>query len=150
MKLHWRPTDRRDRDGGYALIDAVSGMLVLAMIAAVALPAPSRAPGVADLTSISREVAAILRFDRARAMQDGRTQVTVVDPVSRMVSSGSGARHVALPQGVELQLAANAAGIGFDRDGRSVGGQIQLSSAAAAYIVDVAPITGAVSIRRME
>lgn len=150
MKLHWQPIDRRDRDGGYALIDVVSGMLVLAMIAAVALPAPSRAPGGADLTSLSREVAAILRFDRARAMQDGRTQVTVVDAVSRMVSSGSGARHVALPQGLELQLAGNAAGIGFDRDGRSVGGQIRLSSSAAAYIVDVAPLTGAVSIRRME
>ncbi|MBL0936429.1 MAG: hypothetical protein IBJ07_16920 [Rhizobiaceae bacterium] len=150
MKLRWRPTDRRDRDAGYALIDAVSGTLVLAMIAAVALPAPSRAPGPADLTALSREVAAILHMDRARAMQDGGAKVTMVDAASRLVASGSGARRLALPQGVELQLAASAAGIGFDRDGRSAGGQIRLSSEIAAFVVDVAPITGAVSIRRVE
>lgn len=150
MKLRWRPTDRRDRDGGYALIDAVSGTLVLAMIAAVALPAPPRAPGPTDLASLSREIAAILRMDRVRAMQEGAPKVTTVDAASRLVASGSGAHRMALPHGVELQVTASATGIGFDSDGRSAGGQIRLSSEVAAFIVDVAPITGAVSIRRTE
>jgi len=150
VKLRWRPTDRAGHDAGYALIDAVAGTLVLAMIAAVALPTPSRTPGPTALSSLSRDVAAILRTDRIRAMQSGSVQITIVDAASRTVSSASGGRTIAFPQGVELQFGNHARGIGFDRDGRSPGGQIGLVSQSAAFAIDVAPITGAVSIRRTE
>ena len=135
-------------------------LLVMALIAATGLLAAGILTGGLDrseLRSTAREIAAQLRFARTRAIATGTPQRFTVDPAAR-AWRGVGGEAGSWPASIDLRFtgareAQPAQGVGavvFFGDGASTGGRLQLRMRDAAWNIDVAWLTGEVSLRRAE
>jgi len=148
------------RGRGFTLIEL---LLVIALMAgAFAVFAGMLAgalPGQ-QLRSATGALAAELRATRARALATGTDQVFQLDPQAKRWQSGPdgdeprrrGAIDDVLQVGAtvarEEQPGPGIAAIRFFADGSSTGGRVVLSRESAAWRVDVAWLTGAVTVER--
>lgn len=135
-------------------------LLVVSIIAAAALLAAGALSGGfagMQLRSSAKEIAANLRYARAQALAKGQPQKFVIDPREHRWKVGED-RHGDIPRklaivftGVRgLQARAGEGAILFFADGASTGGRVQLQSGKAAWNVDVAWLTGEVTVKRAE
>lgn len=138
------PAHRRRDRGGFALLEVMLALMLMALLATLALPGLVRTTGPAALRVAAFETEGLLREDRTAARRSGQPSAAgVVD--GRMIRSLTTARVVALPPGAEAAMRDTPA-IRFFADGRSSGGAIVIASAAARYVVSVSPDTGAIHV----
>ena len=135
-------------------------LLVVAIIAAASLLAAAALSGGfagIQLRSNAKEIAANLRYVRAQALAKGQPQKFVIDPRAHTWTAGED-RHGEIPRKLGivftgtrgLQARAGEGAILFFPDGASTGGRVQLQSGKAAWNVDVAWLTGEVTLKRAE
>jgi general secretion pathway protein H len=127
---------------------------IVAILAAIVVPALPRGTSRARLESFAIETAAMLMADRNAAIRN-RTQIaTEVDAPLRTVRSGSTGRVIRVPDDVafDAMLAARCnqrpAGptIRFFASGMSCGGAIALTRLGVGYEIRVNWLTGGVEV----
>jgi general secretion pathway protein H len=142
------------REDGFTLLEIVCVMAILAILAAIILPAIPRGTSHARLEGYAMQTATLLKADHDAAIRR-RTQIaTEVNAVSRSLRSGATGYVVRMPQDVrfEAALAArcnqHAAGttIDFFGSGMSCGGTIALSRLGVGYQIRVNWLTGGVEV----
>lgn len=142
---------------GFTLLEIV---LVLAIIALSTLFAAAALGGGTDgmhLRAAAKEVAAQLRFTRAQALASGEAQSFTIDPHAH-AWRGPKRHHGNLPRNLaiaftgarEAQPTRGEGAVVFFPDGASTGGRVRLALAGAAWQVDVAWLTGQVTLSRAE
>ena len=142
---------------GFTLLEI---LLVMALIAAISLVIAGATMGGFDrlrLDSTAKEIASELRHARARALASGEPQQFVIDPRARTWQSAED-RGGKIPDTLrveftgarEVQPAAGIGAIVFFGDGASTGGRVQLRFRDVAWQVDVAWLTGEVTLRRAQ
>ncbi|NLA67726.1 MAG: prepilin-type N-terminal cleavage/methylation domain-containing protein [Gammaproteobacteria bacterium] len=145
------------RSRGFSLLEV---LLVTVLIGAIGvLVAGAVGGGFArmELRSNVRDIATQLRFTRARALDTGQPQSFSIDPAGRTWEAADG-RGGVLPESLgvhftgarEVQPAEGVGAIMFFGDGASTGGRVQLSRGDAAFDIDVAWLTGEVTVHRAE
>ncbi len=145
---------RRCAQGGSTLIETVCVLAVVAMLAAIAMPAFPHHTSRARLEAYALETAALLKADRAAAIRRGAEVATVFSAATKTIRSGADNGIVRVPDDIAFNamLAARcgreAAGttIQFFPSGMSCGGALSLSRLGAAFEVRVAWLTGGVEI----
>ncbi|MFG1479816.1 prepilin-type N-terminal cleavage/methylation domain-containing protein [Xanthobacter sp. V4C-4] len=157
-RRHGRPARRGAPpacgEAGFTLLEVVCALLIVAALAAIALPALPRATSRPRLEAFAVEAAAVLTADRAAAVRQGRWVATEVDAPAGRIRSGSSGRLVRLPRDVRVETLLPAqcdgravrAQIGFFPSGMSCGGVITLARGAAVYEVRVNWLTGGVEL----
>jgi general secretion pathway protein H len=147
--------ERPVRARGFTLLELV---LVLAIIALATLMGAAALAGGMDglrLRSAAREIAAQLRFTRTQALATGEPQRFVIEPKAHAWQAPKD-RHGELPAKIaivftgarEVQPDAAQGAIVFFPDGASTGGRVRLAQGDAAWQVDVAWLTGGVTVAR--
>lgn len=145
----------RSSQRGFTLLEI---LLVVALIAAASLLAMAVVTGGLDgmrLRSNAKEMVAQLRYTRAQAIATGTPQRFVIDPRAHVWQAPNG-HHGEIPKqyGIvftgarQLQARAGEGAILFFADGAATGGRVQLNSKRAAWNVDVAWLTGEVTLHR--
>jgi general secretion pathway protein H len=140
---------------GFTLIEI---LIVVTLIAAISVLLMATIGGGMDglrLRSAAKEIASELRHARAQAMAKSEVQTFTIDPEARQWSGAKGRAGV-LPKKLdvvfvgarELQPRRGEGAIVFFEDGASSGGRIQLKQDRAAWNIDVAWLTGEVSLHR--
>jgi len=136
------------------LLEVVCVLALVAILAAIVVPALPRGTSRARLESYAIEAAAMLKADRDAAIRN-RTQVaTEIDAPLRVVRSGRTGRVIRVPADVRFDaiLAARCnqrpAGptIRFFASGMSCGGTIALTRLGVGYQVRVNWLTGGVEV----
>ncbi len=130
----------RDRRGGFALVEVMIALLMIAFIAALAMPGLVRPTGPGTLRIAAMNVVALLRDTRNAATASGR-------PTSAFAGGGfvraSGA-NVGMPPGAVVS--PPGATIRFTPEGRASGGPLTLASASGAFVIGVNPDSGAIDV----
>ena len=146
----------RRGESGFTLLETVCVLAVIAMLAAIALPAFPRGTSRTQLEVYALETAALLKADRNAAIRGGIAVVTKLSAISRTIRSGASDHSVQLPQDVGFnailarQCGQQAAGttIQFGPSGMSCGGTIFLSRLGTTFEVRINWLTGGVEIAR--
>jgi general secretion pathway protein H len=147
----------RSAQCGFTLLEMVVVMVIIA--AAVLLGAMATTGGTQrmQLQSSSKQIAANLRYTRAQAIASGVPQRFTIDPRGHAWQAPNG-RHGKIPAALDVNFTGARqeqpeAGVGafvyFD-DGASTGGRGKLGSGSTAWNVDVAWLTGEVTLKRAE
>jgi general secretion pathway protein H len=131
-------------------------LAIIAILAAILLPAIPRGTSRTRLEGYAIEVATLLRVDRDAAIWRRRAVATEIDALTRSVRSGATGQTVRMPDDVHFEavLAARcnqrAAGrtIDFFGSGMSCGGTIRLTRPGLGYDVRVNWLTGGVEVVR--
>lgn len=139
---------------GFTLIEVVCALAILAMVAALALPAYPRGTTPARLSGYALDIAAILKRDRNAAIRDGAPVATSFDAGKRSVRSGASGAHVELPAdvGFDALLAQRCADravgstIDFFPSGVSCGGVVSITRGGVGYEIRVNWLTGGVEV----
>lgn len=145
---------RRSPDAGVTLIELLVVLMLLAIIAAIAIP--MLGPGVsnAELRSAARQVAAGLRMARDDAVATRTDTRVTLDLEHRTFQIERDPRVHALPRELEMKLFTaqsdivdeHVGAIRFYPDGGSTGGRVTLSAGERKFDVDVDWLTGRVAI----
>lgn len=145
----------RARAGGFTLLEI---LLVLVLVAAAGILAAMVFTGGMDgmrLRSESKEIAAQLRYTRARAIATGQPQRFRIDPRAHAWEAAGerrgridGSLSVRFTGVREAQLRAGEGAVLFFPDGGSTGGRITLSAGKAAWSIDVGWLTGETRLLR--
>ncbi|PPJ41749.1 type II secretion system protein GspH [Pseudoxanthomonas sp. KAs_5_3] len=140
---------------GFTLLET---LLVLALMAAAALLAAMAFTGGLEgikLRSESKEIAAQLRYTRARAIATGEPQRFRIDPRGHRWEAAGDHRGridpalaVSFTGARQAQARAGEGAILFFPDGGATGGRVTLTAERAAWSVDVAWLTGEVRVSR--
>ncbi|HZZ63080.1 MAG TPA: prepilin-type N-terminal cleavage/methylation domain-containing protein [Roseiarcus sp.] len=141
-------------EAGFTLIEIVCALAVVALVAALVLPAFPPATSQTRLAGYAIEVAALLKGDRTAAIRTHATVSTYLDAQRRTVRSGSAPEVVEIPADVSFNaLLAQVCGdrpvgatIDFFPSGASCGGVIALSRQGVVYQVRVNWLTGGVEV----
>ena len=141
-------------EDGFTLLETICVLAIIAMLAAIALPAFPRGTSRAMLEAYALETAALLKADRNAAIRRGAAVATDLGAISRTIRSGATGRLLQLPQDVGFnailasQCDRRAAGmaIQFLPSGMSCGGTIFLSRLGTTLEVRVTWLTGGVEI----
>jgi general secretion pathway protein H len=144
----------RRGETGFTLLETVCVLAVIAMLAAIALPAFLRGTSRTMLEAYALETAALLKADRNAAIRRGVAVATELGSISRTIRSGATGRLLQLPQDVGFnailasQCDRRAAGtaIQFLPSGMSCGGTIFLSRLGTTLEVRVTWLTGGVEV----
>jgi general secretion pathway protein H len=139
---------------GFTLLEIVCVLAIVALLAAIVVPALPRGTSRARLESYAVEAAAMLKADRDAAIRNRRQIATQIDPPQRLVRSGATGRVIRLPQDVKFEaiLAARCnqrpAGstIRFFASGMSCGGALALTRLGVGYQIRVNWLTGGVEV----
>ncbi|CCD89607.1 putative General secretion pathway protein H [Bradyrhizobium sp. ORS 285] len=129
-------------------------LAVVALMAAVSLPAMSRQTSRPRLEAYALEAAALLKADRNAAISGGLAITTRVDARARTIRSGTSGRVVRFPDDVRLEtvLPRNCDdrpsfdSISFFGSGMSCGGVITLTHLDAGYQIRVNWLTGRIEV----
>ena len=151
---------RPSRPPAAAAFTLVEMLVVLTLIAALTLLTVGAMNGGIDgirMRSAAKQIASELRFARAQAIATGTVQRFTVTPDKR-AWTGAKNHDGELPSSLEVKFIGvrqvqEKRGEGvilFFEDGVSTGGRIQLRHDRAVWNVDVAWLTGEVSLRRGE
>lgn len=164
LRLGWETILRRglprgsdqggDGESGFTLLETVCVVAIVAMLAALILPAIPRGTSRMKLEAYAMETAALLKADRNAAIRRGAEVATELSTISRTIHSGASGRLLRLPAdvGFNAVLAAQCNGraagtaIEFFPSGMSCGGTISLSRLGATYEVRIAWLTGGVEV----
>jgi general secretion pathway protein H len=136
------------------LLEVVCVLALVAILAAIVVPALPRGTSRARLESFAVEAAAMLKADRDAAIRNRVQVATEIDAPLRVVRSGATGRVIRLPADVRFEaiLAARCnnrpAGptIRFFASGMSCGGTIALTRLGVGYQVRVNWLTGGVEV----
>ena len=148
------PTDVMAGDAGFTLLEIVCVVAIVAMLAAIVLPAFPRGTSRTRLNAYAMETARLLKDDRNAAIRRRIQIATRVDATSRTVQSGSTGRVVRLPGDIVVSAMLAAAcnqrlagkTIDFFASGMSCGGTIALTQHGMGYQIRVNWLTGGVEI----
>jgi len=149
-----RRADDRSEEGGFTLLEVVCVLAIIAILAAIMLPAIPRGTSRTRLEGYAIEVATLLRADRDTAIWRRRPVATEINALTRLVRSGASGQVVRMPDDVRFEalLAARcnqrAAGttIDFFGSGMSCGGTIRLTRQEVGYDIRVNWLTGGVEV----
>jgi general secretion pathway protein H len=141
-------------EDGFTLLEAVCVLAIVAMLAAVVLPAIPRGTSRAGLEAYALETASLLQADRNAAIRRHQQIATAVDAAGRSVRSGATGRTVRVPDDVRFNAILPArcnqrpaySTISFFASGMSCGGTIDLVRLGAGYRIRVNWVTGGVEI----
>ena len=136
------------------MLEVVCVLALVAILAAIVVPALPRGTSRARLESLAVEAAAMLKADRNAAIRNRVQVATEIDAPLRVVRSGATGRVIRLPADVRFDaiLAARCnnrpAGptIRFFASGMSCGGTIALTRLGVGYQVRVNWLTGGVEV----
>jgi general secretion pathway protein H len=139
---------------GFTLLEVVCVLAIIALIAAVMLPALPHGTSYARLEAYAIETATLLKQDRYAAMRRHTRVATEISAATRTFRSNATGRAVQLPNdvAVEALLARRcderAAGrsIDFFPSGRSCGGTIALTRLGKGFQVRVNWLTGGIEL----
>lgn len=146
-----------NRARGMSLLELLVVVALIATLAGIGAMVIGRAMPGQELRAAARELAAELRYTRAQAIATGAEQVFRLDVDSRRWNA-AGKREGALPANIELvattardgQPVAREATVLFFPEGAATGGRFVLRRDGAAWRVDVAWLTGEVTLTRGE
>ena len=136
------------------MLEVVCVVALVAILAAIVVPALPRGTSRARLESFAIEAAAMLKADRDAAIRNRVQVATEIDAPLRLVRSGATGRVIRMPADVRFDalLAARCnnrpAGptIRFFASGMSCGGTIALTRLGVGYQVRVNWLTGGVEV----
>jgi general secretion pathway protein H len=145
------------RCGGFSLLEVLLVMVLVAATGALAAGVVGGGFARMELRGNARDIATELRFTRARALATGMPQTFSIDPAAHAWQGADG-RSGAVPDSLrirfvgarEVQPAEGVGAIMFFGDGASTGGRVRLSRDRAGFDIDVAWLTGEVSVHRAE
>ena len=140
------PSAPRDASRGFALLEVTLALMLIALLAALALPSLVRGTGPAALRVAALEVSALLREDRNLALASGRPSTTVIEFDGRRVRSLTSGGAIDMPNGAVAGV--EGAGIRFFADGHAAGGPLVIASDNARFVVAVSAETGAIHVGR--
>ncbi|HML12929.1 MAG TPA: prepilin-type N-terminal cleavage/methylation domain-containing protein [Xanthobacteraceae bacterium] len=149
-----RTSSGANGQAGFTLLEIVCVVAIIALLAAVILPALPRGTSYARLEAYAIETATLLKQDRYAAMRRRTRVATEISAAGRTFRSGATGRAVRLPNdvAVEALLAKRcddrAAGrtIDFFPSGRSCGGTIELTRLGKGFQVRVNWLTGGIEL----
>jgi general secretion pathway protein H len=149
--------DRVRRAAGFSLLEVLLVVAILAITSVLAATAMRGGLEGVALRSTAKELAAQLRYTRTQAIASGQPQRFVIDPRAHTWQAPNG-RHGRIPPklGVvftgarEVQASAAEGAIVFFADGAATGGRVQLQARRAIWRVEVAWLTGEVTLKRGE
>jgi len=144
---------RVPRAAGFTLLEMLAVILLIGIAAAAVAVAVSQGLSSARVRAASVELAAALRATRAQAIVKGKDQLFDLD-IKTASYHAAGGREVKLPQGMRLSITSaredqpdsHTGRIRFFPDGSSTGGHIILQRGERRWQVNVAWLTGAVSV----
>lgn len=142
--------DTRSVDGGFALLEAVLALAVLAMLAAAATLALPREPGNAVVCASALRMASVLESDRNAALRLNRDIITHLDIRAGLIRSDVNGRTESLPAGVHMAVADARPAIHFLADGTTSGLHILVHSRRGACEIAASSLTGHVNVARAE
>lgn len=145
------------RAGGFSLLEVLLVMVLVAATGVIAAGVVGGGFARMELRGNAREIATQLRYTRARALDTGVPQTFTIDPAAHAWEAAGG-RSGTIPESLgvrfvgarEVQPAEDVGAIMFFGDGASTGGRVRLSRDAAAFDIDVAWLTGEVTVHRAE
>lgn len=145
------------RQGGFSLLEVLLVMVLIAATGVLAAGVVGGGFARLELRGSARDIATQLRFTRARALATGQPQTFSIDPAGHAWQAADG-RSGEVPGSLgihftgarEVQPQEGVGAIVFFGDGASTGGRVQLSRGDAAFDVDVAWLTGEVTVHRTE
>lgn len=156
-----RGGSRRQARRGFTLLELVVVIVLLAAVTAMAAAVVGRHLPGQQLRRASREVAAGLRYTRARAIASGQAQAFVFDTRTREWTAPD-RRHGRIPDGIAVvatgargeQQGEDTAVVRFFPEGAATGGRFVLRTQAdgkpadtrGGWQVDVEWLTGQVSL----
>ncbi|MGV8932019.1 MAG: type II secretion system protein XpsH [Luteimonas sp.] len=146
---------RRTAIGGFTLLEIMVVMVIIAAAAVLGVMALNGGFERSRLHGSTKQIAANLRYTRAQAIATGVPQKFEIDPRGRAWQAPNG-RHGTIPDSLdvnfigarEVQPQAGVGAIMFFDDGASTGGRVQIAGTHAAWNVDVAWLTGEVTLHR--
>ena len=139
---------------GFTLLELLAVIVLLALAMTLAGFALSRSLANARVAAAGSDLAAALRWTRSRAIASGHSTALELDLANARYRAADQA-PVSLPTGMQIALTtatseridAARARIRFFPDGSSTGGHIVLTHGGHRWRIDVAWLTGSVSIR---
>ncbi|MBI5739480.1 MAG: GspH/FimT family pseudopilin [Nitrospirae bacterium] len=163
----------RKAGAGFTLIELIIVLIIIGLASGVVGLVISRSSGNFELKSISKELSAVMRLARNRAITEKRTYCFVIDINERMYNLSTDKREddkdkedtddnekiirvVNKPFPKDLQMSvmggdSDSQIIEFFADGSSTGGVIEVSGEkGAVYHITVNRITGRVDVERGE
>jgi general secretion pathway protein H len=138
---------------GFTLFEMLAVIVLIGIaVAAVSIPV-TQGLASARVAAASTEMAAALRYTRTQAIVQGNEKRFVVD-VRGNTYQATGKADVSLPQGMRVAITSaqedrisdTRAAIRFFPDGSSTGGRITLIRGSREWHVNVAWLTGAISV----
>ena len=137
------------------MLETLLVVAILALAAALAAAAVTGGFRGAELRATAKEIAANLRYTRARAISTGQPQSFTVDPEAHAWTAPNG-RDGDIPERLtvtftgarEVQPTEGVGAVVFFPDGAATGGRIRLGLDDAAWEIDVAWLTGEVRVSR--
>ena len=156
--MNTRPSLRHagaPRARGFTLFEMLAVILLIGIAAAAVSVSVSQGLKGARVSAASGELAAALRATRAEAIVKGQEQHFDVDTRAGSYRGANG-RSVRLPDGLavsitsakEDQVGPGVGRIRFFPDGSSTGGHVTLQQGQRRWQVNVAWLTGAVSVEQ--
>jgi len=144
----------RQAESGFTLLETICVLAVIAMLAAIVLPAIPHATSRTALEAYALKTAALLKSDRNAAVRNGSTVQTELSQLSGTIRSGASGRVVQLPADVTFNAIlanqcgghASGAAIEFLPSGMSCGGTIFLSRPGAGFEIRITWLTGGVEV----